>query len=255
MLNCILDCPHPIFTDPSEVSLFDAISRALRDLFRPRILAVLFLPMAGAILLWSILLWLFWDTWREGLRVLIDATIVGAWLAAHADWFLSATTIVLIFAIVLPATFVTAVVLTELVAMPVIVSVVAREFPQLQRKGKGSAIGSMANAGAGVLIFIALWIVTLPLWLTGVGALFVPALNSGYLNQRLFRYDALAEHATPDEYRAIVTRTKGSLYMLGVLVGLLYYVPVVNLVAPVLSGLAFTHFCLRKLDRMRADRR
>src|SRR4051794_41166012 len=97
------------------MSLLEAISRALRDLGRPRILAVLFLPMAAAILLWSILLWLFWDTWRTGLRVLIDGTVVGAWLAAHADWFLSASTIVLIFAIVLPAMFITAVVVTELV--------------------------------------------------------------------------------------------------------------------------------------------
>jgi hypothetical protein len=30
-----------------------------------------------------------------------------------------------------------------------------------------------------------------------------------------------------------------------------YYVPVVNLAAPVLSGLAFTHFCLAELARLR----
>src|SRR5206468_2736632 len=96
-----------------------------------------------------------------------------------------------------------------------------------------------------------LWIVTLPLCVTGVAALVLPALTSGYLNQRLFRYDALAEHASRDEYRAIVIRTKGSLYLLGVLVALLYYVPFVNLIAPVFSGLAFTHFCLRELARMR----
>ena len=233
------------------MSLLEAISRAFRDLARPRILAVLFVPMAAAIVLWSILLWLFWQPWRVGLRTFIDSSAIGAWLETHVDWLVSGTTAVLTTAMVLPAIFITAVVVTELVAMPVIVSVVARAYPQLERRGEGSAVGSLANAAAGVLVFVTLWILSLPLWLTGVGALIVPALTSGYLNQRLFRYDALAEHATRDEYRAVVRRMKGSLYALGVLVALLYYVPFVNLVAPVFSGLAFTHFCLRELERMR----
>jgi uncharacterized protein involved in cysteine biosynthesis len=231
--------------------LFEAISRALRDLVRPRILAVLFLPMLAAIVLWSVLLWLFWDPWRRALRAMLDGTAFGAWLATHADWFMSGTSIVLLIAIILPAMFVTAVVLTELIAMPQIVSVVARSYPRLERRGEGGMLGSLSNAARGVLVFAAIWIVTLPLWLTGVGALVLPALTSAYLNQRLFRYDALAEHATRNEYRSFVTRLKGPLYGLGVLLALLYYIPFVNLVAPVFSGLAFTHFCLGELDRTR----
>jgi uncharacterized protein involved in cysteine biosynthesis len=236
------------------MTLLEAISRAFRDLARPRILAVLFVPMAAAIVLWSVLLWLFWQPWRAGLRTFIDSSAFGAWLETHADWLVSGTTAVLTIGMVLPAIFITAVVVTELVAMPVIVSVVARAYPQLDRRGGGTAVGSLANAATGVLVFAALWMLTLPLWLTGVGALIVPALTSGYLTQRLFRYDALAEHATREEYRFMVRRMKGSLYALGVVVALLYYVPFVNLVAPVFAGLAFTHFSLRELERVRADR-
>jgi hypothetical protein len=36
------------------------------------------------------------------------------------------------------------------------------------------------------------------------------------------------------------------------LLALLYYVPLVNLLAPVASGLAFTHLCLAELTRLRA---
>jgi CysZ protein len=236
------------------MSLLEAISRALRDLMRPRILAVLFLPMLGAIVLWSILLWMFWDPWRGALRVLLDGTAFGAWIAGHAEWFLSGTTALLLIAMVLPAMFVTAVVLTELVAMPQVVTIVAHSYPRVERRGEGSVVRSLSNAARGVLVFVALWIVTLPLWLTGVGALVVPVFNSGYLNQRLFRYDALSEHATPDEYRSIVGRLKWRLYALGVLLAALYYLPFVNLIAPVFSGLAFTHFCLRELERERAGR-
>jgi len=46
-------------------------------------------------------------------------------------------------------------------------------------------------------------------------------------------------------------RTRGRLYLLGLLLAGLYYLPFVNLVAPVVSGLAFTHFCLDELARLR----
>jgi len=93
--------------------------------------------------------------------------------------------------------------------------------------------------------------VTLPLWFTGIGAVVLPALNSAYLNQRLFRYDALSEHASREEYGEIVRRNRGRLYMLGLILAPLFYVPFVNLAAPVLAGLAFTHFCLAELQRVR----
>ena len=61
----------------------------------------------------------------------------------------------------------------------------------------------------------------------------------------------MAEHASPEEYRALLTAAGGRLYLLGLALALLLYVPVVNLIAPVLSGLAFTHFCLDELARLR----
>jgi hypothetical protein len=36
------------------------------------------------------------------------------------------------------------------------------------------------------------------------------------------------------------------------LLAALYYVPLFNLLVPVLSGLAFTHFCLAELERLRS---
>lgn len=234
------------------MTIFGAFARALRDLAHPRVLAVLLLPMVGAILLWAILAWLFWGSWSAWIKSGFDATGAAAWLSSHgAGWVSSSLTFVSVIALLVPAVFITAVLITELVAMPVIVSIAGRAHPGLVKHGGGSTLGSLANAGAAVLIFVLLWVVTLPLWLTGLGALVLPALNSAYLNQRLFRYDALAEHATREEYREIIGRSKARLYALGLLLALLYYVPLVNLIAPVVSGLAFTHFCLAELACLR----
>jgi len=236
--------------------ILSALVRAVRDLGQPRILAVLFLPMLGAIILWSVLGWFFWDTWTEWFRTTIDGTSIGRWFLTHgASWVSASVSVVFVFALLLPGIFITAIVITELVAMPVIVALVGRAYPQLARGNGGSLLGSLANATIAIAIFALLWLATLPLWLTGIGAVVLPALTSGYLNQRLFRYDALAEHASGEEYRDVVRRTKGRLYVLGLLLALLYYIPFVNLVAPVVSGLAFTHFCLAELALLRNDTR
>ncbi|MGZ5093201.1 MAG: EI24 domain-containing protein [Burkholderiales bacterium] len=238
------------------MSDFVAFGRALRDLFQPRVLAVVLLPMLASIVVWSVLAWIFWAPWTEAFQALIDATAAGRWLITHGgSWVLGSMSALFVLAMLMPAVLITAIVITEVVAMPVIVSVVARHYPGLKRRGEGTLLGSVANATVAITVFALLWILTLPLWLTGIGAVVLPALNSAYLNQRLFRYDALAEHATREEYGVLVRRAKGRLYALGLLLALLYYVPILNLIAPVVSGLAYTHFCLSELVRLRRQPR
>jgi len=232
----------------------NALTRAARNLFDPRIIAIVFLPMLGSIVLWTILAWLYWDVWTGGIAGAMATTTVAGWLQGwSATWVINYTAMLVVFIAIMPAIFVTALVATEIIAMPIIVKFVGeRYFPALQRKSGGTLVGSIVNAAIGISIFTVLWIFTLPLWLTGVGAILAPVLTSAYLNQRMFRYDALAEHASREEFARIKLTSRGDLFLLGILLSLLLYVPLVNLVLPVLSGLAFTHFCLGRLDRARS---
>jgi uncharacterized protein involved in cysteine biosynthesis len=70
----------------------------------------------------------------------------------------------------------------------------------------------------------------------------------------MFRYDALAEHASAEEYQRIVRDSRGELFLLGLALAMLLYVPFLNLAVPVLSALAFTHFGLARLARLRETR-
>jgi len=165
-------------------------------------------------------------------------------------------TLLITMVLLVPLVFITALVITEIIAMPIIVSVVGeRYYPEIEKLRGGTVIGSIINSAIAIGIFAVLWIATLPLWLFGITALLLPALLSAYLNQRLFRYDALSEHAAPGEYRLLCKRSAGKLYLLGLVLAVLYYVPVFNLVVPVLSGLAFTHLCLAELASLRASPR
>ncbi len=226
-----------------------AITRATRNLFDPRIIAIVFLPMLGSIALWTVLAWIFWDTWTGGIVSAMSSTTVAGWLQGwSATWIINYTAMLVVVIAIMPAIFVTAMVITEIIAMPVIVRFVAeRYYPDLKREADGTLIGSIVNAATGISIFAVLWIITLPVWLTGIGAVLAPVLTSAYLNQRMFRYDALSEHASAGEFAHLIRTSRGDLFLLGILLSLLLYVPIVNLVVPVLSGLAFTHFCLARL--------
>ncbi|MFH0935054.1 MAG: EI24 domain-containing protein, partial [Pseudomonadota bacterium] len=81
--------------------------------------------------------------------------------------------------------------------------------------------------------------------------LLLPLALMAYLNQRLFRYDALAEHASREEIAQVVERAAPRLYLLGLLTGLLQFVPLLNLIAPVYVALAFIHLCLGELRILR----
>jgi len=234
-----------------------ALLSSLRDLREPRVLALALVPPLAAILVWAGLAWVFAGDWA---RLVANWIATTPWLAWVRDWGLSWVFVwgsgIAAVALLLPLMLITALLVTDLVAMPVIVALVGdRQYPRLERRTGGTVAGSIWNAAKAVVLFVLLWVVTLPLWLTGIGALALPVLLSAHFNQRLFRYDALAEHASVEEFARILRTPRGDLFLLGILLSLLLTVPLVNLLVPVLSALAFTHLCLAELARLRQVQR
>ena len=222
-------------------------------MLHPRMLALTIWPMLAALVVWLGLAWHYWDSWSQWLSAMLATSDVVGWLQQHG--FAGAVRYsvwMLLWLLLAPTILITALLIAALVEMPLIVSfVAARDYPALERRRGGTVTGSVVNALVAVFVFAALWVVTLPLWLTGVLVPVLPVVLSAYLNQRLFRYDALSDHASAEEYRAILQSSRGKMYVLGALLALLYYVPLLNLMVPVLSGLAFTHFGLARLAESR----
>lgn len=233
--------------------LFEILRRAAADLFQPRVLAVLFLPMLIALVVWGALFWAFGEGWVAGLTAWVasapfpDAlgSAVAAWLVAFGAFFLLAL-------LLLPAVYVTALLVTSLVFMPLLVGVVAgNRYPALERRRGGGFFGSLANGVFALVVYLAAWLLTLPFWLLGPFGFGVSVLLNAWLNQRLFIYDALAEHADRRELAELRGRGGWPLYLLAAFLGLLHFIPVFNFLAPVYMGLAFTHYGLAKLDELR----
>jgi len=232
--------------------IIDALIRAFRDLFQFKVLWIVIWPMLLAVLLWFALGVTFWGTFSGWITSGLTAIGIQPWLdGVEPRWVAHGIQAVLHLILFVPLVFVTALVITALFAMPALISLVAdRDYPQLKRESGGSMIGNLFNALAAVAIFLAIWVATLPLWLVGVGVV-VPFIAAAYLNQRLFRYDALAEHASREEMQILFSKHQSSWWGLGLLTGFLQFVPMLNLFAPVLTALAFIHFGLARLAGLR----
>lgn len=233
-------------------AVLDALARALRDLFSLRVLWVVVWPMLLAMLLWLALGLTFWGTFSAWIAQGLDAIGIQAWLTdLEPVWVANGIQALLHLMLFVPLVMLTALVLTALFGMPALVRLVAeRDYPQLGREAGGGLVGSLWNAVIAITVFVVLWVVTLPLWLIGVGVI-IPFVAAAYLNQRLFRYDAVAEHASAAEMAALFKNERAGWWGLGLLTGLVQFVPVLNLLGPVLAALAFIHYGLARLKQER----
>lgn len=234
-------------------SVISALVEALKTLFHPKMLSLVLWPMLVAVVLWVGAAIFFWGSWTSGLTGMVQATPLQQWMeqgvfAVVSNYLIS----IILVLLLLPAIYVTALLITAIFAMPMMVNHVAgKYYPELELKKGGSTAGSVANATVATVVYCAGWVLSLPLWLFSPLALVLPIIMMAYLNQRLFRYDALAEHASREEYEQLIERSTVKLYLLGAVVGLLQFVPLLNLFLPIYVGLAFIHLCLAELKQLR----
>jgi len=230
--------------------VFSALVRALPVFASVRIWSVILLPLIGAVTVFVAIAWWAWTPLVEWAAVTIFGAPRGVG-DVPTGWGVVAAIVATLLAFVALA-LVTALVAIAVLAMPVIVSAVAaRDFPTLERRKGGTFAGSLFNALVATIVFVPLWIGSL--FLLAVPPLFVGAslALSAWLSQRLLRYDALSEHADATELRAVVRGARGKLFGLGLVLAPLSYVPVINFVAPLYAGVAFTYLCLGELAKRR----
>ncbi|MEY4730159.1 MAG: hypothetical protein RL020_1317 [Pseudomonadota bacterium] len=234
--------------------LIEALRRALRDLVQPRIIGLIIWPVLLATLLWGGLALLFRaPLYASAQQWLASYGMSGTYFGISIAWLGDSLALLLFFAILIPLINITALLITSAFAMPLLLRYVSeKDYAELETKGGGNIWGSVWNTLIGVTIFCVLWIVTLPLWLIPPLAVVLPILLSAYLNQKLFGYDALADHASEPEYKTLVRQTRSNLWLLAILVAFIQFIPLANFIAPVFMGLAFIHYTLARLKTLRS---
>jgi hypothetical protein len=261
--------------------LLRTFARSLGQTLHPRMLWLTVWPFLAAALLWGAAFWFGWESWVAAVQGMLGASSMarGAldWLGAIGVGGLHLVVAPFIVAVIsVPLIAMTALLLSAVLATPVVVRHLStRHYPTLERLHGGSWWGSAWNALCVSGVFLALALLSLPLWLVPPLYAFVPPLLWGWLTYRVMAYDALAEHASVDERRVLLARHRTPLLSMGVVTGLIGSLPTlvwassamiivlfpfVALVTVwlyvlifVFSALWFGHYCLRALAHLRDE--
>ena len=229
-----------------------ALARALPLMADRRVLLLVVAPLVAALCLWFFAAIAFGAPLAHAFAGLIARAIAAMGLGGEPGAFATAGGAIAAFLLLSVAAGVLALTAIAIFAGPVFVRVVeARHYPALEKKEGGTAAGGAANAIVALTLWLPMALAVLPFLLFPPVGLPLSLAVNAWLNQRLFRYDALAVHASREERHAILRSARVRLFGLGLVLSPLSLVPFVNLAAPLYAGLAFTCLCLAELDALR----
>ena len=259
--------------------LLDAFWRAAMYCLHPRVIALSILPL---VIMAAIALgvgYFFWDNALELVRAnlesvaLVNSLIV--WLEGlglNRLRSVLAPVVVLVFS--LPVIVIASLLFVAWLMTPAMVALVAeRRFSKLERKKGGSILTSVVWSLGSTLLAVVALVVSFPLWFIPPLILVLPPLIWGWLTYRVMSYDALVDHASSEERKALFKEHRGSLLAIGIISGYLGAAPSILwasgamfiAMAPVLvpiaiwiytlvfafSSLWFAHFTLSALEQHR----
>jgi len=262
--------------------LLDSFWRAVAYCLHPRVIVLSLLPLGLMIALATVLGYFYWDAAVAWTRAALDAwpLLAGFWgwigRFFSGDVAAALAPLVVVFAAT-PLIVVVSLLVVAGIMAPALTRLVAeRRFASLEQKKGASFFGSMARSvGLTVLALLAL-VVSMPLWLIPPLVLILPPLIWGWLTYRVTSFDALAEHASPEERDTLLRTHRLPLLGIGVLCGYLGAAPSIVwasgllfaaaffVLAPLaiwiytlvfaFSALWFAHYCLDALAQLRAQR-
>ena len=231
------------------MEVFAAFTRSLRDLTRADVLWQAIWPPLVALSLWIAVAV---AVWAHGVALMSSIVPQLPW--SGWEWVAHWAAVFLLLAAFASLVYFTAIVLVAVFALPRLINLVAaRDYPELGRHGENVFWGSLGNTLVSGAIFMVGCMAMLPLLLIPGALLVLPLLWGSWFNQRTFRFDALAEHATPVELQALIRENRSRFYFAGLGTAAAAHVPLVNLLVPAFTALVFVHVGLAALRRKRQE--
>ncbi len=261
--------------------LLDSCWRALAYCLHPRVILLSLLPvllMAAGVFALGYYLWYPAQAallaWLEGWQLL---TPLQSWLdLSGLGTLASVLAPLLLLVLATPLLVLLALLLVGLFMTPAMVKLVAqRRFAHLECRRGASFLDSLWWSLGSTLLALVMLLASLPLWLIPPLALLLPPLVWGWLGYRVYAFDALADHADAVERAELLARHRSSLWLMGLVCGLLgaapsllwtsgaMFIAMAPLLVPLavwvyalvfaFSSLWFAHYLLAALARLRAS--
>ena len=225
------------------------------SLFDRRMLWLMLWPVLVSLALWGAAAFALWAKTAVWIAEQLGRVMqpVASWVPWDFTGLLLFSSHVMLTLLFVPLVYLTALLILGVFGMEAMVNhVAARHYPDLVRRHGGGMAGSLWNSVVALCGLVLLFLVTLPLLVVPPLWAMVPVVVMGWVNQKILRYDAIADHATPLEMAMVFKSGGRSLYVLGVVLALVAYVPLFGLFAPMVFALAFIHYSLAALRDLRA---
>ncbi|TAM86470.1 MAG: EI24 domain-containing protein [Candidimonas sp.] len=236
-----------------------AFRRALVSQCHPKMILALFLPFVIALLGAIALLWVFWTpltAWLNGEAAGWTAlNDVDQWMVTLGLFSLKLYLIpFLALCILLPLSGILGLVIAAIFVMPIVLNHLDhRNYKGLARRGEYAGTVGTWNAVWVGLLFMAGWLLTMPLWLIPPLAIVLPVFWWAFAFTRMLRVDAIVEHASAAERKILWRRHNRQLWAIGACLAVANLLPPAWLILPVFSALVFAHFGLEALRQLRQE--
>lgn len=236
----------------------EIISRSIKSLFEPIIFKFIFVPFFVSLVALFLGVWLTFDFWlafvKQGWSFVEPYST--AWTPqflqdffAFLGPFFHFLFFISLLGLFFPLMIVINLGVTSFLASTKMVkTIAAKDYSHLTIEGHGRTVASLWNLIWASVLYIFLWVITLPLWLIPGAQLILPILLTAGYNRRICTFDALTEFADDDEFKKLMQLTKKRGYLVGLLTAFINYIPFAFLISPVLTMIAFSHLALSELS-------
>ena len=226
--------------------MLEIIINSIKDLFDRKILFTSLIPIIVAAVFWGIVFFVF-HSQINGFFVYITNHIP---FISGADWIKNIIEAIGGIFIYYQLLIITSTMIVGIIADK-IVDRVNEKYYHLNKQGFGSFIGSIGVTLKYNLIFIILFIISLP-------AMFVPGLNIFVniilwvilIKEPIF-YDSVAMYASKEEYQSLKNNQKTTTLVIAILGATLFLIPVLGIFVYIVQLLLFSNYNLKRLKELR----
>lgn len=248
---------NKVITKPS---VFSSMQVAFVSLLNLKIFLRLLLPLVLAFLILVAIMILTWTSQKFAIEnffssqkfVRIIFEYIGGLLHLELQSILGFISFLIIVFFNLVLLYVLTLALTSILLVPLLIPFFKNQYyPELEKKSGLSFFFSIYEGVKALVIYLLLLIVLLPLFLMPGLPLLIPLVLNALLARRVYVVDVLQDYADFNEFNFIKKNDSREFLQLGFLSSLLFYVPILNFLAPQISAMAYIHFVLGKLQELR----
>jgi len=219
-------------TEKGVAVLIRSLFLALGTFFTPRMMWLTLKPILLIGVIWAVVIFFIWEAALLFILQLMTESTLGTWLndavsqTSLQEWRAVMAPLLLMVCLI-PLIGISLLIYISITTVPHVIDYLSRRsrFQHLLSHEEGGLVKSLWETVKVTLIALILLVLSFPLWWFPPMVAVIPPLICGWLTMRLMSFDVLADHASHSERLVLMSRCRKSLWVMGILCGLMGALP------------------------------